>query len=101
MLEISRLDIGPAAAIIAVTLILIASQILLLIKVKNLWVRLIPVFVLLLAVCFSAIMFSFAKGWDGVGYVLIMTFSFYILILDLLVIAAFAIIGALKKHRQL
>lgn len=101
MLEISHLDIGPAVVIIAVTLIIIASQILLLIKVKNLWIRLIPVFILLLAVCFSAIMFSFAKGWDGVGYVLVMTFSFYILILDLLVIAVFAIITTFKKRRQL
>ena len=80
-------------------LLVLAIQLLLCFKVKNLFFRLLPSFVLTASTIFLFIMMRITTDWGAIGYAILFVFSGVLLVFSGIAWGIWAIIKLIKKRK--
>ena len=75
-------------------------QLLLCFKVKNRWLRLLPLFVAAIALLVFAVLAFLFDDWDRLGFVLLAIFAAILLLSCVLALAAFWLIRRICRHKN-
>ena len=81
-------------------LLVLAIQLLLCFKVKNLFFRLLPSFVLTASTIIFFTMMRLATDWDALGYAILFVFSGVLLIFSGIAWVIWAIVKLIKKRKS-
>ena len=86
-------------AVTSIILMILAIQLLLCFKVKNLFLRLLPSFALTVCTIIFFAMMWLATDWDAIGYAILFVFSGVLLISSGVAWGAWAIVKLIRKQK--
>lgn len=81
-------------------LIILPMQLLLCIKIKNIFIRLLPSILLAVTTIFLFCMMYSAKDWDAIGYAILGVFSGVLLIVSGISWCIWAVVRAINKRKK-
>ncbi len=91
-----KIDTTTVVAIIS-AIIAILLQLLLCFKVKNLFLKLIPVLLLAISTIVFVVLGANVNGWEALGYLLLALLSFALLVVCGIVLGVWAIVKKTRK----
>ena len=86
--------------IILALLLTLLLQVFLCLKVKKLWIRLIPTAILFVSTVVFTVLLFLSEGWDALGYLLLALFAALFLGASVLGWLTYAIVKAVRTRRN-
>ncbi len=94
-----KIDVSTFIVIVS-TIVFLTAQLLLCFKVRCVWIRLIPVYLSVLATILFFILTLTADGWEVLGYLLLALLSAYLLAVCTLCWGIWVIVLLIRRRKR-